>query len=70
MDNFFYRFAVNGLGGPTLPMDCDTGQELLQGILGPNSPKQYSLLQNVCASYGLVTMKDEDDLGEILRVHC
>lgn len=47
-------------------MDCDTGQELLSGLTN-NSPKQYSSLHNVCASYGLVTMKDEDEeLGESL----
>lgn len=29
-----FSYAVNSLGGPTLPMDCDTGQEILQGMRG------------------------------------
>lgn len=44
-------------------MDCDTGQ---QDVNSQNSQysqegKQYSLLQNVCASYGLA-LKEEEDL--------
>ncbi|XP_066992900.2 transcriptional regulator ovo isoform X2 [Anabrus simplex] len=50
-----------------LPMDCDTGQDQ-QGLNyaggGNTQPKQYSLLQNVCETYGLITMKEEDDLSE------
>lgn len=37
--------------GP-LPMDCDTGQQ---------PPPQYSLLQNVCESYGITLKEEEDD---------
>lgn len=45
-------------------MDCDTGQDILAAMGNNNSPKQYSSLSNVCASYGLVSLKDEDeDLG-------
>lgn len=56
--------------GP-FPMDCDTGQELS----GPNYnssanneilPKQYSLLQNVCATYG-ITVKDDEDLSSYVK---
>lgn len=58
-----FSFAVNSLGGPTLPMDCDTGQEILQGILGSN-PSSKQISRNVFASYGLATVKDEDELGK------
>ncbi|KAK7864632.1 hypothetical protein R5R35_012407 [Gryllus longicercus] len=53
-----------------LPMECDTGQDQGQGLGygggGTSQQKQYSLLQNVCESYGLVTMKEEDDLSEFV----
>ncbi|XP_069691064.1 transcriptional regulator ovo-like isoform X2 [Periplaneta americana] len=49
-----------------LPMDCDTGQGQEGGGGGglggyPGASKQYSLLQNVGASYGLITVKDDED---------
>jgi ovo-like protein len=51
-----------------LPMDCDTGQGQEGGGLGyvgngTANSKQYSLLQNVGASYGLITIKDDEDEG-------
>ncbi|KDR14571.1 Protein ovo [Zootermopsis nevadensis] len=60
-----------GVGGGSygmmqLPMDSDTGQGQEGGGLGyigngSASAKQYSLLQNVGASYGLITVKDDED---------
>lgn len=50
-------------------MDCDTGQDLhgTPFSLLPDGPlKQYSLLQNVCSTYGL-TMKEEDDLASYVK---
>jgi ovo-like protein len=49
-----------------LPMDCDTGQGQDGGGTGyvgngSANAKQYSLLQNVGASYGLITVKDDED---------
>lgn len=45
-------------------MDCDTGQQdvnLQHSHFGAQEGKQYSLLQNACASYAL-NLKEEDDL--------
>ncbi|XP_012265037.2 transcriptional regulator ovo isoform X2 [Athalia rosae] len=49
---------------PAVGMECDTGQQELggQNQYGAQEGKQYSLLQNVCASYGL-TLKEEEDLS-------
>jgi ovo-like protein len=49
-----------------LPLESDTGQGQEGGGLGYTgigsaSAKQYSLLQNVGASYGLITVKDDED---------
>ncbi|XP_046673297.1 transcriptional regulator ovo-like isoform X1 [Homalodisca vitripennis] len=55
------------LSSSPLPMDVDTGQDLGAGF--PPSdllPKQYSLLQNVCAQYGLA-MKDDDELANMMK---
>lgn len=45
-------------------MECDTGQQELggQNQYGAQEAKQYQLLHNVCASYGL-TLKEEEDLS-------
>jgi ovo-like protein len=56
----------NSYGMMQLPMDCDTGQGQEGGGIGyvgngSASSKQYSLLQNVGASYGLITVKDDED---------
>ncbi|KAJ8675946.1 hypothetical protein QAD02_011732 [Eretmocerus hayati] len=63
---------------PAVGMECDTGQgdSSLNGSggygssdapgngtgIGSNGGKQYSLLQNVCASYG-IALKEEEDLA-------
>ncbi|XP_046431568.1 uncharacterized protein LOC124185154 isoform X2 [Neodiprion fabricii] len=49
---------------PAVGMECDTGQQDLggQNQYGAQEGKQYSLLQNVCASYGL-TLKEEEDFS-------
>lgn len=57
-----------------LPMDCDTGQHDLTSGLNFHSAggggdvlsKQYSLLQNVCATYG-ITVKDDEDLSSYVK---
>ncbi|XP_075213002.1 uncharacterized protein LOC142319518 isoform X2 [Lycorma delicatula] len=61
-----YTSQYQSLMSAPLPMDCDTGQDLTNYTSNNNNnnnegqPKQYSLLQNVCATYG-ITMKDEED---------
>ncbi|XP_065219955.1 transcriptional regulator ovo-like isoform X4 [Planococcus citri] len=53
-------------------MDCDTGQDavnlssLFQTGGAELLPKQYSSLQNVCATYG-ITMKEEEDLSPYVK---
>lgn len=53
-------------------MDCDTGQDavhlssLFQSSGAELLPKQYSSLQNVCATYG-ITMKEEEDLSTYVK---
>nr|XP_012145470.1 PREDICTED: protein ovo isoform X5 [Megachile rotundata] len=50
---------------PTVGMECDTGQQDVNSQhsqYNAQEGKQYSLLQNVCASYGL-TLKEEEDLS-------
>ncbi|KAG7207962.1 hypothetical protein KM043_009545 [Ampulex compressa] len=50
---------------PAVGMECDTGQQDVNSQHAQYSAqegKQYSLLQNVCASYGL-TLKEEEDLS-------
>lgn len=53
-------------------MDCDTGQDavnlssLFQTGGAELLPKQYSSLQNVCATYG-ITMKEEEDLSTYVK---
>lgn len=59
----FYESLKGNYVAP-IPMECDTGQQ--QGMPQQNydnmrSPKQYQLLQNVCASYGLVAEDENDD---------
>ena len=47
-------------------MDCDTGQQdanSQHSQYGAQEGKQYSLLQNVCASYGLTLKEEEEDLS-------
>ncbi|XP_054265792.1 transcriptional regulator ovo-like isoform X2 [Macrosteles quadrilineatus] len=52
-----------------LPMDVDTGQDT-SGMSFPTGaellPKQYSLLQNVCAQYGL-SVKDDEELANMMK---
>ncbi|XP_066582214.1 transcriptional regulator ovo-like isoform X2 [Prorops nasuta] len=47
---------------PAVGMECDTGQQDVNSQYSAQEGKQYSLLQNVCASYGL-TLKEEEDLS-------
>ncbi|XP_060812593.1 transcriptional regulator ovo isoform X2 [Bombus pascuorum] len=50
---------------PAVGMDCDAGQQEMNSQhsqYNAQEGKQYSLLQNVCASYGL-TLKEEEDLS-------
>ncbi|XP_024940731.1 transcriptional regulator ovo isoform X1 [Cephus cinctus] len=50
---------------PAVGMECDTGQQDVNAQhsqYGAQEAKQYSLLQNVCASYGLA-LKEEEDLS-------
>ncbi|KAJ9589959.1 hypothetical protein L9F63_016905, partial [Diploptera punctata] len=66
-----HQYVNNGNGGGNynmmqLPMDCDTGQGqegggIYAGNGNPNTNKQYSLLQNVGASYGLITVKEDEE---------
>jgi ovo-like protein len=56
----------NSYGMMMFPMDCDTGQGQDGGGTayvgnGSANAKQYSLLQNVGASYGLITVKDDEE---------
>lgn len=47
-------------------MECDTGQQDVNSQhsqYGAQEGKQYSLLQNVCASYGLILKEEEEDLA-------
>ncbi|BES99350.1 ZnF_C2H2 [Nesidiocoris tenuis] len=72
-----YQSLIMASNDP-LPMDCDTGQDLPGGgghytnggggggDGGPPATKQYSLLQNVCATYGLC-VKEEDDLSSYVK---
>lgn len=51
---------------PAIGMECDTGQQEVNSQHGQYSAqegKQYSLLQNVCASYGLTFKEEEEDLS-------
>nr|CAD7428825.1 unnamed protein product [Timema monikensis] len=65
-----------GLLPAGLSMDCDTGQDSGMGYAGGGTAaahhKQYSMLQNMCASYGLVTVKEDidDDLSEYTSKLC
>ncbi|XP_073997526.1 transcriptional regulator ovo isoform X2 [Rhodnius prolixus] len=65
-----YQSLMNGgVGSNELAMDCDTGQELPNHYPpngGDGPPKQYSLLQNVCATYG-ICVKEEDDLSSYVK---
>lgn len=57
------------LSTTTLPMDVDTGQEVSANGFPPGTellPKQYSLLQNVCAQYGL-SVKDDEELTNMMK---
>lgn len=47
-------------------MDVDTGQDLGFPPGAELLPKQYSLLQNVCAQYGL-SVKDDDELANMMK---
>ncbi|XP_074109187.1 uncharacterized protein LOC141533955 isoform X2 [Cotesia typhae] len=65
--NFVNQYGQNGFLTPTnVGMECDTGQPEIQHQYNAQEGKQYSLLQNVCASYGLVLKEetDEDDLAD------
>uniref|UniRef100_A0A1B6CQW2 C2H2-type domain-containing protein n=1 Tax=Clastoptera arizonana TaxID=38151 RepID=A0A1B6CQW2_9HEMI len=63
-----YNNQYQSLMSAPLPMDCDTGQENQSSFPGPNEllPKQYSLLQNVCATYG-ITVKEDEDLSSYVK---
>ncbi|XP_018900693.1 uncharacterized protein ovo isoform X2 [Bemisia tabaci] len=67
-----YSSQFQGLLNPPLPMDCDTGQHDLSALHFPGGggndglSKQYSLLQNVCATYG-ITVKDDEDLSSYVK---
>ena len=61
-----FSFSGNGYltPSPAVGMECDTGQHDVnsQHSYGAQEGKQYSLLQNVCASYG-IALKEEEDLS-------
>uniref|UniRef100_A0A0K8SZJ0 C2H2-type domain-containing protein n=1 Tax=Lygus hesperus TaxID=30085 RepID=A0A0K8SZJ0_LYGHE len=64
-----YGSQYQNLMTDSLAMDCDTGQDLPSHYPpngGDGPPKQYSLLQNVCATYG-ICVKEEDDLGSYVK---
>ncbi|XP_014241124.1 transcriptional regulator ovo isoform X2 [Cimex lectularius] len=69
-----YGSQYQNLITDALPMDCDTGQDNANPIQNPYPPnsgdgpptKQYSLLQNVCATYG-ICVKEEDDLSSYVK---
>ncbi|XP_043267556.1 transcriptional regulator ovo isoform X2 [Venturia canescens] len=47
-------------------MECDTGQQDMNSQHSPygaQEGKQYSLLQNVCGSYGITLKEEEEDLA-------
>jgi ovo-like protein len=67
----FYESLKGNYVAP-MQMECDTGQQGMQqqhqqqqqqqnNYDNLRSPKQYQLLQNVCASYGLVAEDENDD---------
>ncbi|XP_033216845.1 uncharacterized protein LOC117172755 isoform X2 [Belonocnema kinseyi] len=64
--NFANQYNGNGYltPSPAVGMECDTGQHDVnsQNSYGTQEGKQYSLLQNVCASYG-IALKEEEDLS-------
>ncbi|XP_031783461.1 AT-rich interactive domain-containing protein 1B isoform X3 [Nasonia vitripennis] len=65
--NFANQYNGNGYltASQAVGMECDTGQQdsslNSQHQYAAQEGKQYSLLQNVCASYGLA-LKEEEDL--------
>ncbi|KAK0159835.1 hypothetical protein PV327_010907 [Microctonus hyperodae] len=66
--NFVNQYSgtqSNGYLTPTstVNMECDTGQQEINSHAqyGAQEGKQYSLLQNVCASYGLVLKEEEEE---------
>lgn len=64
-----YGSQYQNLVNDPLAMDCDTGQELPNHYPpngGDGPPKQYSLLQNVCATYG-ICVKEEEDLSAYVK---
>ncbi|KAJ8897401.1 hypothetical protein PR048_002747 [Dryococelus australis] len=73
-NNGLQQFAHGNNGGNNygmLSMDCDTGQDNSGlgyaggGGGGRTNDSKYSMLQNMCASYGLITVKEDvDDLAE------
>ncbi|XP_058798797.1 transcriptional regulator ovo-like isoform X2 [Phymastichus coffea] len=65
--NFANQYNGNGYltASPAVGMECDTGQgDSLNSHnqYSAQEGKQYSLLQNVCASYG-IALKEEEDLA-------
>ncbi|XP_039278540.1 transcriptional regulator ovo isoform X2 [Nilaparvata lugens] len=62
-------YQYQSLLSAPLPMDCDTGQtavDLHTNGYNPTAgvdvpPKQYSLLQNVCATYGIMMKEEEEE---------
>ncbi|XP_059487066.1 transcriptional regulator ovo isoform X2 [Neocloeon triangulifer] len=64
----FYESLKGNYAAP-IEMECDTGQHqthtLQQTYDGFRSPKQYQLLHNVCASYGLVPEDSNDDDSDL-----
>lgn len=54
---------------PTVGMECDTGQQEVNSQhsqYNAQEGKQYSLLQNVCASYGLTLKEEEIHANDLL----
>ncbi|KAK6630228.1 hypothetical protein RUM43_015021 [Polyplax serrata] len=52
-------YAVNSLGGPTLPMDCDTGQEILQEMAAYALPaSNYDISDSMMVDLATGTVVD------------
>lgn len=68
LKGYSQQYAQYGQNMDQLPMDCEPNDfPASSNSLQPDPPpKQYSLLQNVCATYG-ITVKDEDDLSSYVK---
>ncbi|XP_011298896.1 uncharacterized protein ovo isoform X2 [Fopius arisanus] len=69
--NFANQYGSQGnnfLTPTSVGMECDTGQQDLNGQhYGAQEGKQYQLLQNM-ASYGLVLKEEEEDLSSVYKI--